>query len=120
MTIHMTAQMALDGIDKAVEQRGEDYVYAEHFGPECQYVDAKTAEPCCIVGQVLADAGVEMDIFLNVSNTYRIARLEEHLESVITFDKKAMNILNAVQDFQDHGRSWGQARDTTKGMISYL
>lgn len=126
MSIHVTYQQILDGLQKAVDDRGPDYIYQNpNRDGSCSYVH--DTQPGCIVGYVLADLGVplhKLEMFdysaSTEGNPHRPATISTVViadlakEKVLTFDspeeqKKISRKLRAVQQQQDRSRTWGEA-----------
>lgn len=114
--ITITKQMALDGLEKAVEKRGADFNYVNTYG-YCVYSEIATGEPRCLVGQVLSDLGVDMEFFqFQQRNEQVITTIVGDLldNEVCGIDSKALDILRAAQRAQDEGETWGTALDTAR------
>lgn len=128
MTITLTRENVTEALDRAVAKRGEDYVYpalseAEKsiafdltgaIPPSCSYV--RDGEASCIVGTVLADLGVPLDVLhqhdyaVAPSATLLLSYLvnDGHIEQV---DEGIACALHDAQSRQDQGTPWGRARD---------
>lgn len=112
----MDAQEARELLQRAVDEKGADYVYVPEDGGlgKCQYFHNEGGErvPGCIIGHVLAYKGVTYDTlggrFLNrMSVTYlasngTVADLSDTPHSVLS-------ALRAAQDTQDDGATWSEA-----------
>jgi hypothetical protein len=101
---------ALELLIDIVDQYGEGVVYervpkvAGGSGMVCQYQDR--GQPSCIVGHVLARAGVPMNTLyeLDVCGTPA-----DRLNRDVGVDGQAAQVLNAAQCVQDAGKTWGEA-----------
>jgi hypothetical protein len=99
---------ALDLLAAAVGRRGADFVYQPVWVDDRRYLTclyAHDGAPDCIVGQVLAEAGVrprELEAMRDdgIDDLYRAGRLPIDL----TFG--ALAVLHAAQRSQDRGCPW--------------
>ena len=131
--IELTFDKAVQYLKEAVELKGENHVYEqvpvnwskddpeELNGPSCLY--AKDGQPDCIVGHVLAKAGVPIEDMTWVygerqesprqtkyshGTAYNVLeRLEFH--GVLKADGNTKRLLTIVQGRQDDGMPWGEA-----------
>ena len=100
---------------KAVEERGEDWVYpkegqewrfegpGDDWNGACRYAladDSDEPKPACIVGHVLHQVGVLEDF---ADSQRSSAALD------IPFTREAAHFLNLAQIDQDSGYSWGES-----------
>lgn len=132
MAIHVTYQQILDGLRKAVDDRGEDYIYQpprdENGDTDgvCLYVHSDQ-KPGCIVGYVLADLGVPLDTLkqfdpqrANDGTFITHSKLAERVvwglidQDILEFasledQSKAIDKLRAVQNQQDRQKPWSEA-----------
>ena len=104
MTVNITTESVLASFDKALAQKGEDFVYPTHiidqFGT-CRYV--YDGEPSCIVGFVLADHGVpltQLSIWEGNDSQGLIEGLEYSLDITVS-DPGAKTLLAIAQSVQD-------------------
>lgn len=126
----ITRDDALTMLRRAVDDRGETYVYpgaAEPGAAGCRYFSDETTEgkfgatadnphpPACIVGHVLDQIGVTYDDLEDVTderlvtpNTWGATNLLKRLDG-LTVEPQAMRLLMDVQDYQDSGIAWGDA-----------
>lgn len=109
----ITFDMALEALNAAVDEKGDDYVYKE-VGSICTY--AAFDEPSCIVGNVLHRLGVpiptlvEMDQCSLGGAVITSPKVLEVLEdSGFTLDNDAVTLLYAAQTLQDDAVPWGVA-----------
>jgi hypothetical protein len=99
---------ALDLIAAAVNRLGADFVYQPVWVNDYRYLTclyAHDGAPDCIVGHVLADAGVrpqELEAMRDdgIDDLYRAGRLP------IALTLGALAVLQAAQQSQDRGRPW--------------
>lgn len=109
-----TYEAVLDAMKAAVAERGEAYIYTEHF-KQCRY--AFTTDdgivPGCLVGEVAVRLGVPLDYLAGpgvndldadtlLSNLVREERVGDIPEEVFV-------LCNVAQDDQDRSNSWGYA-----------
>lgn len=107
--IELTYPVVLDLANRAVADRGSDYVYGTHEGESilCKYVHE--GQPDCMVGWILAAAGVTL------TNAYNRAGDSDELlnyldeRDEVNATKEARLFLRAVQRKQDAGYTWGEA-----------
>lgn len=107
--IELTYPVVLDLGNRAVADRGSDYVYETHDGEPmlCKYVHE--GQPDCMVGWILAAAG------LTLVNAYNrcggsddlLNHLDEH--DLVNASEAARRFLRAVQSKQDQGYTWGES-----------
>lgn len=119
--IVLNREIVTNALKAAVAERGEDYIYTEHFSG-CVYV--RNALPACIVGQVLADLGVSVETLARFDNNggatanqvlYALER-----GGTLTYDQATSNALEAAQYHQDKGRAWGHAlREAERAYEAY-
>ncbi len=132
MTVIIDVAHALQGLRNAVELKGEDFIYdSEEFqklrGPDCLYavIEDGKAVPSCIVGHVLAAAGVpvkemvwaftpgDAGMFSSDVIWDLYLKINRDCEGVeITRD--AASVLQAAQSCQDTGNTWGAALDAAE------
>ena len=103
-TVSLTYDQALEGLQKAVQDRGEGFVYQEAY-PEhrdaCYYFETD-GQPACIVGHVLHQNGYDGPD--PVGDVHRVREV-----GVLACDEEAALLLGYAQTFQDRGSSWGEA-----------
>lgn len=100
-------------INECIDDRGEDYVYEKPSGSSvCLYVhhyEEGVSSAGCIVGMALNKAGIpldEIDTQMNASHLLRLLEDNEMLE----VSNNAVEYLQYVQDRQDKGATWADAR----------
>ena len=97
-----TAREALELLEKAVATRGEDFVYQKRLGG-CLYV--YQGKPDCLIGVALIDfAGWPLS---DLERFCPVASVAREFPGRIGAD--AVAVLQAAQDAQDAGETWGQA-----------
>jgi hypothetical protein len=113
MTVHLTLDLAKQLVERAIAEKGEDYVYLPpggrvgepclnwHLQPDGQMV------PGCIVGHVWHYLGFTNEDTGQGDAKHVLGYLEgyDHL----TYTEDAADFLYAVQDQQDRGVPWGEA-----------
>lgn len=109
----ITFDMALEALNAAVEEKGDDYVY-EGEGTFCAYV--ASGEPSCIVGNALHRLGVsiptlvEMDRCAIGGAVISSPKVLEVLEdSGFDLDYEAVMLFSTAQVLQDDEVPWGDA-----------
>lgn len=110
----ITFQQMLDGLKKAVAERGEDFVYPEEWKkpdetgmPMCQYRN-DDGTPSCIAGVVLTDLLPELPLI--EGNTVKMILDEAVEDGIVEFDSSlAVHLLWDAQVAQDEGATWGDA-----------
>lgn len=118
MTEVIDAARAVELLEKAVAERGEQYVYAKVFdasAPEwsvphgyvCVYVDPADGQPSCMVGLALSLAGVTTEELLNVNDTSAASLPGERLS--VEVSPAAATVFENAQQMQDMGATWGNA-----------
>lgn len=112
MSKPLTYEEAVTLLDKAVEDKGADYVYPRHEGEEgseaaeaggCMYRE-DDGSPSCIVGHVIAYAGGDLRRVpegLGAGHAVKLAGL--------SVDETTETLLIRAQMAQDSGASWGMA-----------
>lgn len=102
MTIIIDAARAVELLRQAVAAQGADHVYRSDDG-ECRYTAAGC--PDCIVGHVLALAGVPLSVLADLDGSIAYLNVPG-----VEFTDQARAVLLAAQEVQDDQRStWGQA-----------
>lgn len=114
---------ALDLLTRAVTKGGEDFVYrpvgdqSRRYG---RYVYALDGKPHCIVGHALAQASVDV-AQLEAMHDQRLRDLYRDGRLPVTLSLGALIALDAAQQSQDRGRTWGAALDdATAAAARYL
>ena len=129
-TVPLSYEDACTFLDKAIADKGEDYVYEppikHNFGntESCRYFDQE-AQPSCIVGHVLSHMGVGPFPFDSVINSRGVSQLVAgvsdfggpiELEDIpLPLYANQINasptylLLARAQSYQDQGCPWGLA-----------
>jgi hypothetical protein len=114
MTKTLTYDEAVSLLDRAVAEKGADYVYPDDekqgnkFGfPQCQY-RTEDDKPSCIIGYVGNYLGV-LDQFSEGEPGVSVLR-----DAGYTFDYRTDDLLNEAQSQQDAGMPWGKSVDAAK------
>lgn len=104
-----TNEQVIAAIKKAVEAKGQDYVYPRGLGGRCDY--SRDGEPSCIVGHVFN--------YLDTELFEKVVRSERHLgfspqllaiESIREdLTSAQLHALRKAQSIQDAGGTWGEA-----------
>ena len=124
--LHLDLDKAKFLVDQSIKQRGETYVYEKDQGLFCTYVhdtstwdddaedyvtDYECGTPGCLVGLALIKGGVPQDGFkgVNQEGSYSaLAALRDR--GYLTYDEAAADYLANLQQMQDDGLPWGEAR----------
>lgn len=112
MTRIINGYSIVSAIDEAVNERGDNFVYQEHFEDigTCKYVVGD--EPACIVGKALIDY-LDIDfpkddgVYRNGSITYLHEEIEKYAD--VKFTAEAVVIMAVAQGVQDAKGTWGLA-----------
>lgn len=120
--IEITADSVKQGLEALVAEKGEDFIYTERpvagmdddDDTSCRYVwDGK---PDCFIGQFLAKEGVPLerlanaDLFMGGLGHPAVTLLGQlEREGVVTVTDAAKQMLQAAQNKQDSGKTWGTA-----------
>lgn len=112
--IEITEKIALRLLEQVISGK-EDFVYkadqrAEGNTPVCLYVE--DGAPSCLVGQVLARAGVSVDVLSSIdsANSGQSESIDEaYLGDDVKIDDDARFVLSKAQVWQDSGFTWGRA-----------
>jgi hypothetical protein len=117
MTITLDLEEAKQLVDRAIAEKGADYVYEQVSAPgymldTCAYFNPQTGEPSCIVGHVLAYKGLTLaQAVAGEWNTGVTARGLKQNYGVLDADAATLIFLNGAQESQDDGETWGKARE---------
>ena len=116
MTEHpyITVELALQGLEAAVEERGVGFYYTDLFDKQeftvCEYVTVPkgggTAKPACIVGLALAKLGWTTEEIASLPNTRALMLFRD---GNVAGTEEAGRVLSAAQYQQDNGFMWGEA-----------
>lgn len=107
---HKTVKDALEALDNAVKDRGEDFVYPEEWKTKlgsCMYFHGSC--PACIVGHVLHQWGLKHDTIAYGEHS-TLGEAEAPLGGLNTFlSEGVLEVLTAAQIAQDEDTPWGEA-----------
>ena len=115
--VQVSYEQAVLALKKAVAELGEDYVYKRirraNGVAYCVYFN-KDSSPSCLVGHVLAEAGLEPLEFESNENGTAVTRLAdigviEYADAQDGRHSKTEALLNNAQCFQDGGYPWGDS-----------
>jgi len=111
--MYLTYQSALDALEKAVADRGEEYVYPRQgtsYNSSCLYWHKDEQAPGCLVGLVLHQLGVSAEV-LESFGPASIKMLATSLPYLggVEMSPAAIGLMAAVQRYQDRGEPWGVA-----------
>lgn len=104
--IKIDKRKAIQLLEQAVAERGEDYVYGEHF-KYCEYTSHPELAnyddmfPACVVGVAMVNAGIPVEVLDDITGPVEdlVVELRERGEAKIS--ESAARILNAAQRVQD-------------------
>lgn len=117
-------------LDKAVKERGEDWVFPEYNDcPTCRVADWEDYEPCpwhysggcryfsddgepaCLVGYVIHEAIDHSQLNMMDIEAQQALDALKILNNwgVLSVDERTAELLYKAQQLQDSGVSWGQA-----------
>lgn len=116
----LTWRQALEYLRAAVEERGEDYVYARSNQGRlsfCTY--ERGGQPSCIVGEVLHRAGVSIKQLkkLDMPGSSGIRNLAANGILPIDVELEAVERLSVLQALQDSGETWGFVLQRAEGKL---
>lgn len=132
MALELTLEKVHAMVEKAIEEKGADYVYP-NWGPSCHYVDrdkfTDDVERGCIVGHIFIDE-LKLDmnelagLTVNEESAYQfLIHLARRGEVALPADNRKrdaiLNYLSALQQSQDHGKPWGIAHEKAKDGITW-
>lgn len=97
---------ALVFLEKAVAEKGPDYVYERRSSEACVYFDQ--GKPSCIVGHMFD--------YMGLRGIPEGKAASQALETLgIAADTRTRDLLNHVQELQDTGVPWGDALRQAQG-----
>lgn len=113
-------------LKKAIETRGENYVYKPQIGSKCTYLNYESAavvEPneavfknpngaACLIGFMLVEAGVTFDQLQVCEGQSALLTAE-----LVFSDHAILRALDYAQSIQDEGGTWGEAREAFETSI---
>jgi hypothetical protein len=114
-TMYLTYETALDALEKAVADRGEEYVYPRQgtdTNSSCLYWHKNEQAPGCLVGLALHQLGVSAEVLesFGPAGIRMLAPSLPHLSGV-EMSPAALELMSKVQCYQDQGMPWGSALD---------
>jgi hypothetical protein len=109
----ITVEQAREGLRKALEEKGEDYVYPHALtGENCVYAEPD-GSPSCLVGHAIYY--IDREAF-NALAAEEAEHWDEEMDGLpitsvrsIDIDKSALRALAEAQDIQDTKGTWGAA-----------
>jgi hypothetical protein len=130
MTINLDLDETVKVVDKVIADAAREGVhsYEESFAG-CWYVHRFTSEgirtegfggnivrrePGCIIGRLAIELGVPIEhILIEDEGYFRTSRLRSKMKNTygIHFSGDALSFLSALQDLQDKGKPWVEARN---------
>ena len=117
-TLVLTYDQALASLQKAVEDRGADFVYpAEWLSPAgaCLNFDPNTGEPRCIAGYVYHLNGKEYEQGWTSSTVSSLS-----LAGKLVADERTVTLLTYAQCAQDDHKTWGEALEIALQAVADL
>lgn len=112
LDLKLSYDEALELLNKAVEDKGEDYIYLPPGRDGCVYFNK--GKPSCIVGHVLAAKGVKSTDLNSAYNGSGVTTLD------IAEDERASLLLIQAQLTQDGGEPWGEAVKTAVRYVNHV
>lgn len=110
--LHLTYDDAILALQRAVMDKGENH----RFEPEDPdnpntywYFNPASGECGCIVGQALSYFGITKETLGEYNQGTGFGSLLRVTPRVVTCDPEAKTLLQATQDEQDSGATWGEA-----------
>jgi len=109
----ITVEQAREGLRKALEEKGEDYIYPNALnGENCVYADSD-GDPSCLVGHAIYYIDREAFNALAEEEREEMDRIGDALPITsvrsVKFEPAALKGLAEAQDRQDTKRPWGEA-----------
>lgn len=117
MTRWIDADDVRDTIPGVIAIKGEDYQY-EMIDHQCLYWDDKNQRPSCLVGYYLIDVlGIPAETFRYARNWAEFDQLVDMnvFEDYAFFSPEAVEVLTELQQYQDGGKTWGEAYECVFG-----
>ncbi len=112
----VTATQVADLLDAAVREKGEDFIYKPiplTNDAICRYLHG--TQPGCLIGHVLLRLGAiptELDL-----QEGQPANLLDYARLGLSIGANAIEALQAAQEAQDNGETWGTARKAFHGVL---
>lgn len=130
MALELTLAKAQEMVEKAIEERGADYIYPKANTGSCTYVDithvgaaedeVEELNKGCIVGHIfISELGLNLGTLANsYVNDEGAGSFVEYLtvKKYLTpdTDPEVVDYLERLQRSQDAGRPWGDAHEQAK------
>jgi hypothetical protein len=115
MTAPFTAAQYNQALREAVSLKGRDYVYPKDAQGSCLYIENRYTEdqaPSCIHGHALTSLGVDIPSILEETSIVQV------LCKLGVTDKGLITAAALAQEFQDSGKTWGEAYDVFSSILS--
>lgn len=111
--MNITMENVLPLLKAAVDTRGGNYRYTEHYG-SCVYVDSITDEPLCLIGVLLVQNGANPKALSCNGSVSTLFMLQESINwdgpvLGVTATDGAQQVMRAAQVSQDTDGTWGEA-----------
>lgn len=125
--MELTYDRAVELLERAVAERGVDYVYPEdekaqydpHREQQCSYYVGNNGgfRPSCIIGMVIDYLGLR-EQFLANRGLYEGNPGTNVLSALgVAFDKTTLSLLGEAQTQQDNGATWGDAVERATAVV---
>ena len=116
MSITIDEALAVKLLERAVEERGADYIYEREVANVCTYVS--DGAPSCLVGHVINYVAPELMPSIaaweiTTASGTGVGELVQEFDS-LEISPRALQLLATAQQAQDDGASWGRALAVTK------
>lgn len=119
MALELTLVKARELVERAIEEKGSDYIYEKHDGDTCLYVhdlephnEPFEPTPGCIVGCALILGGLDVDDFAGINMMPAPVALERlQADGLVNTSGEVMSYLEILQTNQDRGKTWGEANE---------
>lgn len=124
MALELTLVKARELVERAIEEKGSDYVYGKYDDDACLYVHGlgdwgSEPTPGCIVGCALILGGLDVTDFIGINELSAPAALDElSKRGLVHTSDEAQTYLEILQTNQDRGKTWGEANEKAlQGLI---
>lgn len=108
MTITLTYEQALEGLERAIAEKPEGYRDPDS-GPGINCRNWKSdGAPSCIIGHIMSYYGATSDSIGEGGVQFLVGNRE------LKVDEKTLILLSGAQGQQDNGKSWREAVDIAK------
>lgn len=117
-----TADKAIALLERAVAEKGPDYIYNPNGECACKYFEPGTQLPGCIVGHVASYLGLtaaDLQPFEhNTSDTLFVGNpTGMTIDPILSGGFTVRTLLREAQTVQDDGGSWGAALQAAKDVV---